>query len=217
MTEKRCYIVKPSHVSPGSWEWVLNELIKPVVIERGYECVLAPPLGKRPHLIQQHIADLVQAELVVVDVTDWLKEHEDPTKDPDSDPTIFYLLGVRHTCSIGTILIAREDDDLATDVTSYHTIKYSSEGKDFGRFRRDLRRAIDRLAEDPREPDNAVQQYLHLQDKEEVQAKLDSLSKENEELKEKVERLAEALTGIAEPSSPSPRGQIKFKRVESAK
>lgn len=208
MTEKRCYIVKPSHVSSDNWEWVLKELLEPVATENGFECVLAPALGQRPHLILNRIADLIQAELVVVDVTDWNKQ--------SPDPSVFYLLGVRHARSTGTILIAREEDDLAADVTSYHTIKYSSEGKDLRRFRRDFRRAIEKLAQDPGKPDNAVQQYLHQRSEEEAHAKVDALSKENEGLKDRIARLEEALKEFTAPPSPSPHSRIKFKRVESA-
>ena len=194
MSDKLCYIVKSSYVDTEKWEWVLKYLIKEVVQARDFRCEVGAPLGTNPHLIERDVANLIQADLVIVDATGC------------DDPTVFYQLGVRHARANQTILIAQDQESLSADKASFYKILYSSDAQnDYGGFCQKLAQFLDQLATDPQSPDNAVQKYLRGEGRVEEQAQFIT------ELKKKIDSLEEQIT--SSPSSPQPDGRIQFKRV----
>jgi len=200
MSDKLCYIVRSAHVDAEDWDWVLGELIEKVVRERGFYCEVGAPLGINPHLIERDIAKLLQADLVVVDATGC------------DDPRVFYQLGLRHARANHTILIARKEENLEEDVTSYHKIAYSKEPQDFRRFRQEFAQALDQLAAHPQEPDNAVQRYLRGEGRAEEQAKeMEEQARVITRLQEKIERLEREIK--SNPPPPRRDDRIDFKPV----
>lgn len=200
MSDKLCYIVKSSHVDTEEWKWVRNELIRQAVQERGYRCEVGKPLGGNPHLIEQHIAKLIRADLVIVDATGC------------DDPTVFYQLGIRHARTNHTILIAQDKDSLEEDVASYYKIAYSSDVHDFGRFRQRLAEILDQLNSRPQDPDNAVQKYLRGEGRVAEQARE---MREQAQLIKSLQEKIKALEGELRSNPPPPRrdDRIEFRPV----
>jgi hypothetical protein len=214
MSDKLCYIVKSSHIKRDDWDWVRTELIERVVHKRGFRCAVGSPMETRPHQLERHIARLIQADLVIIDVTEPSEAdtHDDPEAEMGDDPLVFYQLGVRHACTNRTILIARNEEDLEKDATSYYRITYSSSTKDSRRFREMLANALDQLDAHPQEPDNAVQRYLRGEGRAEQQAQqMKEQTALITRLQEKIESLEQEIA--SNPSSPRPDDRIEFKPV----
>ncbi len=214
MSDKLCYIVKSSHINRGDWDWVRTELIEGVVHKRGFSCEVGSPMETRPHQLERHIAKLIQADLVIIDVTEPSEADtdDDPEADIGDDPLVFYQLGVRHACTNRTILIARNEEDLEKDVTSYYRITYSSSTKDSRRFREKLANALDQLDAHPQEPDNAVQRYLRGAGRAEEQAQqMKEQAALINRLQEKIESLEREIE--SNPLSLRPDDRIDFKPV----
>lgn len=200
MSDKLCYIVKSSHVDTDDWDWVLGELIKGAVQERGFRCEVGVPLGSEPHLIEHHVAKLIQADLVVIDATGC------------DDPKVFYQLGVRHARANHTILIAQDEESLKEDVTSYHKINYSERPQDFDNFRQKFAQVLDKLAASPQNPDNVVQKYLRGEGRAAEQAReMREQAQLIAQLQDKIEILERELK--SNPPPPRRDDRIKFKRV----
>ena len=201
MSDKLCYIVKSSHVDTKKWEWVLKYLIKEVAQERGFRCEVGNPFGDKFYRLDRDIAKLIQADLVVIDVTGC------------DDPTVFYQLGVRHARANRTLLIAQDEESLEEDVASFHKITYSSDAEeDYGGFCQEFARVLDELAAHPQEPDNAVQKYLRGEGRTEKQ------EKQMKEQAQLIARLQKKINSLEEqvqstPSSPQSDDRIEFKRV----
>jgi hypothetical protein len=193
MPDKLCYIVKSTASMENEWNWVLDQQIEQVVRERGFCCEVGPPLGANPYPVERDIARLIQADLVIIDVTEC------------EDLRVFYQLGIRHARASRTVLIAQDDKSLDEDVASYHKLTYPSGGQGFEDFCKALAEALDQLTAHPHEPDNAVQEYLQ------GKGKVEEHAEEIVRLRRKVERLEQEIK--SNPPPPRRDERIEFKPV----
>jgi hypothetical protein len=177
----------------NEWNWVLDQQIEQVVRERGFCCEVGPPLGANPYPVERDIARLIQADLVIIDVTEC------------EDLRVFYQLGIRHARASRTVLIAQDDKSLDEDVASYHKLTYPSGGQGFEDFCKALARVVDQLTAHPHEPDNAVQEYLQ------GKGKVEEHAEEIVRLRRKVERLEQEIK--SNPPPPRRDERIEFKPV----
>ncbi|MET0649058.1 MAG: hypothetical protein ABW208_20810 [Pyrinomonadaceae bacterium] len=207
MLKDVCYVVRPAKPSLGDWRWVYDELVQPTAQSTGLRCVLGTVMGETGTLIEDLIKNLIHAELVIVDISGC------------DDPKTFYQLGVRHARSNRTILITPNQDDVFSDFQPFYSLTYPNEAKAFPAFRRALKEMIDKIREQPEEPDNPVQRYLNgaarlVEENRDLHQKLDDLqrvARENQDLKEKMADLERTLTTLAAaPQSHRPEKRIVF-------
>lgn len=209
MIKNLCYVIPPPKLNPVEWQWVYNVVILPIAQEQGFTCDMAKVMGEEGTLIDNIIENLVQAELVVVDVT------------MCDDPRAYYQLGVRHARSNRTIVIAKSGSDILSDLKPYKLITYSDEGKAIGSFQDKFRKLVKLIKNSPEEPDNPVQHYLNgvgklleqNQAMEEKLTRLEQTVRENKNLQDKVAELERTLTTLASAPQPPPRKTITFTPV----
>lgn len=149
MKKELCYVVHPA-TKDQEWSEIFDILIKPAVEKAEFaNCVLGLPMGEPGSPIEDIISPLVDADLVVIDVT------------ACNDPTLFYLLGVRHARSNRTILITQNPDCILTDFRPYHSITYNTQGLSAAKdFEKQFVEVLTRIETDPERPDNPVLRYI---------------------------------------------------------
>jgi hypothetical protein len=208
MIKNLCYVVRPPKIVLSEWQWVYNVVIQPIAVEQGFKCDLAKVMGDPGTLIDNIILHLVHAELVVIDVTRC------------DDPRAYYQLGVRHARSNRTILIAKNDSDILSDLKPYNLITYSDAGTEIAKFQARFRELVETIRREPEEPDNPVQHYLNgagklLEQNQALEEKLSQLEQtmhENKDLQAKVAELERTMTTLASAPQP-PRKTITFTPV----
>ncbi len=131
------------------WTQLFDDVIKPAVegaTELGYECRRST--ATRGNLVRGILEDLQSAHVVVADLT-------------DRNANVFYELGVRHTLTDRTILIAQSKDDIPFDLQSYayHVYDWRTEKGREG-FSERLRELLKNVDQQPTRPDNPVSDFL---------------------------------------------------------
>lgn len=139
---------------------IYTVMIKPVVIDCGYESIRADELEHVGSITRDIIELLHDSELVIADLT-------------GRNANVFYELGVRHVLyRCGTIPIISEGETLPFDIASYRAVFYSSELDGPKKFQNELKRRIKAFEKIPtKRPDNPVHdilgeslQYVNLKD-----------------------------------------------------
>jgi len=171
---------------------VLKLFIKPAAKDAGFECVLGLPMGVPGSPIEDIISPLLDADLVLADVTGC------------ADSAVFYLLGVRQARSNGTILIAQDESDILQDFRPYHSIIYTPDIDAQADFQANFQELIARIQAEPERPDNPVQR--HLQRRMESQEEIQSLRQQVTDL-ERAQKERDAAPRQVK------RSPIKFKQV----
>lgn len=110
---KACFVVCP--ISTDGTEirrrsdQILRHIIEPVVKEFGYDAIRGDRIDKSGSISSQILSHLVDAELVIADLT-------------GHNPNVFYELAVRHSFAKPYIQIIAEGEDLPFDVGDLRTI-----------------------------------------------------------------------------------------------
>lgn len=96
--------------------------------DTGYKLQLirADEIDKTGSFIKQILDCLYSSFIVIADLT-------------DKNPNVFYELGVRHSLSPRTILIAQSLEDVPSDLGEYRTIKYDMSAKSSKYFSKKLK------------------------------------------------------------------------------
>lgn len=182
MKESFCYVVHPANDN-HDWQLIFYTLIEPAAREAGFsECVLGAPTGAAGILIEDIVSALVEAELVVVDVTGC------------NDPDAFYQLGVRHARSNRTILIAQDHKHIQSVFMPYHSIIYSTQGLQAPTdFRKNFLEVVSKIRAEPEKPDNPVMRFIRRDV--ELREELEALRKQVAELERRlVDRTRSPIT-----------------------
>ncbi len=194
MKKDLCYMIYPA-TDGQDWELIFRSLVKPAAQTAGFEqCKLSLPMGKPGSPIEDIISPLVEADLVVIDVTGC------------DDPPTFYLLGVRHARSNRTILITQDPLHILTDFRPYHSITYDTQGlKAQENFKKGFQAVLARIEAEPEKPDNPVLRYIER----------DVAWRETIQIQQrKIEELERKLQAQSSPGRPqSDQGRIKFKKI----
>lgn len=191
MKEGFCYVIRPNN-DAQDWQLIFETIIEPAVIEAGFtECVLGAPMGTPGVPIHKIVSALVEAELLIADVTGC------------NDPDVFYKLGVRHARSNRTILIAQDNADIPGVFVPYHSITYKPDLQALKDFKKQLLEKVSKIKAEPESPDNPILNYLKRDV--ELHEELQSLRKQVADLER---RLAVRLTE-SEPGEE----RITFRRV----
>lgn len=121
MFENKCFIIcpigEPSSVIRERADIVLETLFRPAVSEMGLEAVRADHI-ELPGIITKHVIDfLCESPLVIADLT-------------DSNPNVFYELGIRHALGKPAIHIIESKESLPFDLQGMRTIIIDHKNKD---------------------------------------------------------------------------------------
>jgi len=97
-----------------------NNIIKPAVIEAGYECIRADEVNDSGLIDKSMYALLIRAELVIADISTF-------------NPNAIYELGVRHAVRpYSTIIIQEKEGKTPFDINHNRIFKYAHLGEDIG-------------------------------------------------------------------------------------
>ncbi|HZI61233.1 MAG TPA: hypothetical protein VFD62_10990 [Pyrinomonadaceae bacterium] len=127
------------------WTDIYENVFKPAIEESGYSCERAKP--KTGSLIKSIIEKLRNARIVLADIT-------------DRNPNVFYELGVRHSLSKRTIILAQGNRHAPSDLLGYWFINYGTTPGRVTEVKREIRRLIAEIEENPDKNDNPVSEYL---------------------------------------------------------
>jgi len=122
-------------------------MIRPAVVgsRLGFICERSEP--RTGNLIKDILNELNGADVVIADLT-------------DTNPNVFYELGVRHTLRNRTILIAQDMEFVPSDLKSYWVIIYKKDLSGLQDFKDKMKDTLREMMRDPEKPDNPVADFL---------------------------------------------------------
>jgi hypothetical protein len=127
------------------WTDIYESVFKPAIEESGYSCERAKP--KTGSLITSIIEKLRNARIVLADIT-------------DRNSNVFYELGVRHSLSKRTIILAQGNQHASSDLLGYWFINYGTTPGRVTEVKREIGRLIAEIEQNPDKSDNPVSDYL---------------------------------------------------------
>ena len=160
---------------------VLEFVIVPAVEQAGMglKVIRADDIDRPGSFIKDILQYIAGSFVVIADLT-------------NQNPNVFYELGVRHSLSPRTILIAQELDDIPSDLREYRTIIYDTSAKGASAFKERVENFLREIREAPQRPDNPVLDRLG-----------SVVGEQTEELEAEVTRLKSELDRVLRTGSPS--------------
>jgi hypothetical protein len=146
---KRCFVVgpigEPDSETRIHADWLLEEIIQPVLVELGgFEIMRADQIAQPGMIDAQIIRQLTEAELVIADLS-------------TLNPNAFYEIGIRHMAQKPIIHIQLIEDKIPFDVSLYRAIKFArTRPSDLRRAREELKRAVSAVFAEGYQVDNPV-------------------------------------------------------------
>ncbi|AMV18272.1 hypothetical protein [Planctomyces sp. SH-PL14] len=131
--------------SEADWSDTYKNVFKPAVTRLGYECERATPTTGS--LIGSILERLRNARIVLADVT-------------DRNANVFYELGVRHSLSRRTIVVARGMNHIPSDLSGYWTTIYGTKPGEVVDFCENVKHIIERIEREPDRSDSPVSDFL---------------------------------------------------------
>lgn len=145
---KRCFVIMPFSATSERhtedyWNSHFELFLKPLIEScNGMEALRSTPL--RQDIVRQIINDLTFSNIVVADLT-------------DSNPNVYWELGVRQSFRHGTITIAEEGSKIPFDIATKSVLFYSPNNpKKNAEFSEQFRQAIMDCLSHPDRPDSVV-------------------------------------------------------------
>lgn len=129
----------------AEWTEIFENVFRPAFIAVGYSCERAKP--ETGNLISSIVERLRNARIVLADIT-------------DRNANVFYELGVRHSLSHRTIIVARDDRHIPSDLRGYWSITYGIRPKQVADFACEICRLTELIENDPERSDSPVSDYL---------------------------------------------------------
>jgi hypothetical protein len=151
--KKKCFVIMPFAKvgSPAEQKWteIFEHTIKPAVEESGCGHKCERYKFRRANIIKDILQELNNAPVVIADLT-------------DSNPNVLWELGVRHTLSRRTILVAQNKKFLPSDLKDYPitTYKYKQTPKEAHKFRQEIEDKLKDIEAEPEKPDSPVADFL---------------------------------------------------------
>ncbi len=145
---QRCFVIMPfskttEHHTTTYWTDHFDDFLKPLIEEN-------PELGAyrskplRVDILREIITNLVVSPVVVADLT-------------DSNPNVYWELGIRQSFKHGTVTIAEAGTSLPFDISVKGTLFYHpGDHIQTAKFRRDFKEAIEDCLSNPDKPDSHV-------------------------------------------------------------
>ena len=138
--KKKCFVIMPisktKSCSTRQWTTIFNVMIKSAVVDSrlGFICERARP--RTGNLIKDILNELNGADVVIADLT-------------DTNPNVFYELGVRHTLRNRTILIAQGMKYVPSDLTSYWVVTYKKGLQGLQDFKKKMKDILKEMMKNP--------------------------------------------------------------------
>ena len=148
---KKCFVIMPfsrtQSCTKQGWAGIFKGIIKPAVEESGlgYECERS--VAERQNIVKGILEALNKANVVIADLT-------------DNNPNVFYELGVRHTLTNRTILIAQGEEHIPFDLRPYPVTFYNKSLTNIEEFKNDIRKKLEDIETNPERLDNPVADFL---------------------------------------------------------
>lgn len=150
---KKCFVISPigkeETENYQKFRDVLDFIFKPAIEKNSicFDVIRADDLNKTGSFVKDILENIALSYLVIVDMT-------------NQNPNVFYELGIRHTISNRTILVAQSIDDIPSDLREYRTVIYDTTAKGAALFATKISGIIREIENEPDRPDNPVQTYL---------------------------------------------------------
>jgi hypothetical protein len=170
-----CFVISPIGADGTErhkkFKDVLEYLIKPAIKNSGYNLnvVRADDIERAGSFIKDILTSLLDSHVVIADLT-------------EQNPNVFYELGVRHSLSPRTILIAQSIDEIPSDLREYRAIVYDMTLEGASVFTNRLTNFLKQIFAEPHRPDNPVLDRLQSI----IEQKTVQLEQENIELKKQL-------------------------------
>jgi len=124
------------------WTDFYETKLRPLISKSGFTPHRSQPL--RGDLVREIIRQVIVSQAVVADLT-------------DSNPNVFWELGVRQSFKHGTITIAEQGTNLPFDLSTKGTLFYYPENKaKHAQFEKQFSAALDDCLVNPEKPDSVV-------------------------------------------------------------
>lgn len=144
---KRCFVIMPFSGTSAThteeyWNHHFEFFLKPLIEScNNVEAFRSEPL--RQDLVRQIVNDLVFSQIVIADLT-------------DSNPNVYWELGVRLSFRHGTVTIANEGSKIPFDIATKSVLFYPSDLKKRENFSKQFKQAIIDCVSNPDRPDSFV-------------------------------------------------------------
>lgn len=198
-----CFVISPIGEANSDYnkkfKKVLDYLIKPAVKDSGYDLkvIRADEIKKPGSWVNDILKNIYNSFVVIADLT-------------DQNPNVFYELGIRHSLSPRTILIAQSVDDIPSDLRSYRSIVYEMTLEGGHKFKEDIRSYLNEIYQDPNHLDNPViENYKDILD-DQIKALEDKNTRLNKQI-QKLETVKLISEGIGEDHEES--AYTKLERI----
>lgn len=116
------FVVMPFDIA---LEPVYQELIKTTLEHAGFKVERADDLVTSRNILDDIVAKLVQADLIVADLT-------------DLNPNVFYELGLAHALNGKVLMLTQDVSSLPFDLQSYRVVEYDTHFSRFGQAQQRL-------------------------------------------------------------------------------
>jgi len=146
---KVCFVISPigkeGTDTHEKFKEMLDYVVRPAVSNSGYKLrvLRADDIERAGSFIKDILEYIASSFIVIADLT-------------DQNPNVFYELGVRHSLSSRTILIAQSLDDIPSDLREYRTIIYDTTAKGATMFTKRLSNYLKEIFDEPNRADNPV-------------------------------------------------------------
>lgn len=146
-SKKHCFIIMPfsktkKNHTKAYWDNHFDNFLKPLV-ESCSEIEAHRSVPLRQDILRQIINDLVFSDIVVADLT-------------DSNPNVYWELGVRISFRHGTVTIANVGSEIPFDLKTKGLLFYDSDPEQRSDFAEKFRLAINDCLSNPNRPDSIV-------------------------------------------------------------
>lgn len=187
--EPICFVISPIGKEGtdiyDKFKEMLDYILKPAIENSGYKLrvIRADDIERAGSLIKDILEYVVNSFVVVADLT-------------DQNANVFYELGVRHSLSSRTILIARSVEDIPSDLRDYRTIIYDTTAKGAALFKKRLSSYLKEIYDEPNRPDNPVLDRLGSL----IETRVEELKAENISLKAQIANILQKGIPAPKPS-----------------
>lgn len=110
MSNRTSFVLMPFSESLSE---VYDFLIKGALEEAGYNVRRADDIKSQSNILEDIVKGIAESDLIIADLT-------------DSNPNVYYELGIAHALGKKVILITQEIDELPFDLRSYRVISYDT-------------------------------------------------------------------------------------------